>query len=202
MKIAVIGAAGMVGAEIVKEAEARGHQVDSYTRSARPGSQGLDFSDTAAVAQVVADHEVTVISVASRDNYQAAIDAHQALIAAAPTGRLLIVGGAGALQAGEGLLLESPDFPEEYLPEAKTFAQVLADYRASEGLDWTVIAPSPGIAPGVLTGDYKLEKDTPAGMFVSTQDFAVAALDEIEQPAHRKQRFTVASADEAAAAGK
>lgn len=41
MKIAVIGAAGMVGAEIVKEAEARGHQVDSYTRSARPGSQGL-----------------------------------------------------------------------------------------------------------------------------------------------------------------
>lgn len=36
-KISVIGATGMVGAEIVAEAQARGHEVSAYTRS---GSQG------------------------------------------------------------------------------------------------------------------------------------------------------------------
>lgn len=142
-----------------------------------------------------------VISVASRDAYSAAIAAHRALIAAAPAGRFLVVGGAGALKAGESLLLESPEFPADYLPEAKTFATVLEDYRAASGLNWTMLAPSPMIAPGARAGDYRTEQDVPAGMFVSTQDFAVAALDEIENPAHAGTRFTVASADEATAQG-
>lgn len=33
MRIAIIGAAGMVGSQIVAEAAARGHQVHGYTRS-------------------------------------------------------------------------------------------------------------------------------------------------------------------------
>lgn len=36
---------------------------------------------------------------------------------------------------------------------------------------------------------------------MSTQDFAVAALDELENPAHAGERFSVASTDEAAARG-
>ena len=202
MNISVIGAAGMVGSAIVAEAKDRGHQVTSYTRSGSAGTSALDLANTVALVEVINSSEATVISVASRDDYSAAIAAHRALIAAAPTGRFLIVGGAGALNAGEGLLLDSPDFPEEYLPEAKTFAAVLDDYRAASGLNWTMLAPSPMIAPGARTGDYRTEQDTPAGMFVSTQDFAVATIDEIENPAHIGTRFTVASADEAAAQGK
>ena len=80
-------------------------------------------------------------------------------------------------------------------------AQVHEDYAASTGLNWTMIAPSPEIAPGVRTGQYVDGGDSPAGAFVSTQDFAVAALDEIENPAHAGGRFSVASADEAAARG-
>lgn len=38
-------------------------------------------------------------------------------------------------------LLESPDFPADYLPEAKTFVTVLEDYRAASGLNWTMLAP-------------------------------------------------------------
>lgn len=202
MNIAVIGAAGMVGSAIVAEAKDRGHQVTSYTRSGSAGTLALDLANTAALVEVINSSEATVISVASRDDYSAAIAAHRALIAAAPTGRFLIVGGAGALNAGEGLLLDSPDFPEEYLTEAKTFAAVLDDYRAASDLNWTMLAPSPMIAPGARTGDYRTELDVPAGMFVSTQDFAVAAIDELEKTAHVGTRFTVASADEAAAQGK
>ncbi|WP_237232743.1 NAD(P)-dependent oxidoreductase [Rothia nasisuis] len=202
MNISVIGAAGMVGSDIVAEAKNRGHEVTGYTRSGSAGTSALDLANTQALVEVINSSDATVISVASRGDYSAAIAAHRALIAAAPTGRFLVVGGAGALNVGEGLLLESPDFPAEYLPEAKTFATVLEDYRAASGLNWTMLAPSPMIAPGARTGDYRTELDVPAGMFVSTQDFAVAALDEIENPAHAGTRFTVASADEAAAQGK
>lgn len=201
MNISVIGAAGMVGVEVVAEARARGHEVTAYTRSGSQGSQALSLDNTKDVVGVINTSDVTVISVASRDNYAAAIDAHRALIAAKPTGRVLVVGGAGALQVGEGLLLDAPGFPDEYKPEAQTFAQVLEDYRASEGLDWTIIAPSPAIEPGARTGSYLEALDTPAGGFVSTQDFAVAILDEAENPKHKGERFTVASADEAAAQG-
>lgn len=202
MNISVIGAAGMVGSAIVAEAQNRGHQVTSYTRSGSAGTLPLDLANTEALVEVINSSEATVISVASRDDYSAAIAAHRALIAAAPTGRFLIVGGAGALQAGDIQLFETPEFPEEYLTEAKTFAEILGDYRAATDLKWTVLAPSPMIAPGARTGDYRTELDVPAGMFVSTQDFAVAAIDEIENPAHVGTRFTVASADEAAAQGK
>jgi putative NADH-flavin reductase len=49
------------------------------------------------------------------------------------------------------------------------------------------------IAPGERTGTYKVGADSPAGGSVSAEDFAVALLDEIEKPAHRRQRFTVAN---------
>lgn len=202
MNISVIGAAGMVGSAILAEAQNRGHQVTGYTRSGSADTSALDLADTQALVEVINSSEATVISVASRDDYSAAIAAHRALIAAAPTGRFLVVGGAGALKAGDGLLLESPDFPAEYLPEAKTFASILDDYRAASDLNWTMLAPSPMIAPGTRTGNYRTELDVPAGIFVSTQDFAVAAIDELENPAHQGTRFTAASADQAAAQGK
>ena len=66
-------------------------------------------------------------------------------------------------------------------------------YRAAEGLDWTMLAPAPVIAPGERTGRYTVELDVPAGDQVSAEDFAVALVDELERPAHRGERFTVAS---------
>lgn len=201
MKISVIGARGMVGSAIAQEAADRDHEVARYARSAGEGVQALDFGATEDVVAVVGGSDVTVVSVAGRDNYDAIRAAHQALIAAKPTGRLIVVGGAGALQVGEVLLYQTPDFPAEYFEEAQTFAGVLEDYRASEGLNWTVVAPSPVIQPGVRTGEYVTERDTLAGTVVSTQDFAVAILDEAENPQFAGTRFTVASKDEAAAQG-
>lgn len=199
MKIAVIGAHGMVGAEIVKEAEARGHLVTPYTRSGSNGSKSLDLAQTEALVKTIAEADVTVISVASRDNYEAALKAHQQLIAAKPQGRILIIGGAGALLVGDSRLVDSPEFPAEYKPEALTFAQILDAYRAATDINWTMLAPSPMITPGQRTGEYRTELDTPAGNFISTQDFAVAAVDEIENPKHQGTRFTAASANESAA---
>lgn len=117
MHIAIIGAAGMVGSQIAAEAAARGHQVQGYTRSGRHtgsiATQALQFTDTDAVARVINDSDATVVSVAGRDDYDAVVAAHKNLIAAKPTGRLLVVGGAGALRVGDQRLLDSPEFPAE-----------------------------------------------------------------------------------------
>jgi putative NADH-flavin reductase len=108
--------------------------------------------------------------------------------------RLLIVGGAGTLEIDGVRLLDSPDFPEAYKAEATTAATALAAVKeAPETLDWTVLAPAPVIQPGERTGVYSTAKDTPAGNSISTQDYAVAMLDEIETPAHRRARFTAAN---------
>lgn len=55
------------------------------------------------------------------------------------------------------------------------------------------------MVPGTRTGQYVTGTGSPVGEFVSTQDFAVAVLDEAESPAHRGNAFTIASADAAKA---
>lgn len=209
MNIAVIGATGMVGSRVVAEAAQRGERVDAYSRkgdaqaSALVTPHTLEFGDTKAVVDVINSHDVTLITVAGRDKYDAVREAHHALIEAKPQGRILVVGGAGALQIDANTkLFDSPEFPEAYLPEAKTFGAVLDDYRANAGdLQWSMIAPSPEIAPGKRTGLLATALDQPAGGFVSAEDFAVAVVNELEQPQHLGERFTVASvhADDARA---
>lgn len=68
--------------------------------------------------------------------------------------------------------------------------------RDKDGLDWTMLSPSAVIAPGERTGRFRLGRDqlmrNAAGESrISVEDCAVAFVDELETPAHRRQRFTV-----------
>ena len=188
MKINVIGATGMVGREVVAEAAARGHEVVAYSRS---GNAVEGAAHAAAL-------DVTIIAVSAGrgcQDPQPVIDAYRALIAAQTAARIIAVGGAGSLNADEAgtLIKDTPSFPADYYPEANAFATILQEFRNSHGVDWTVVAPSPVIAPGKRTGEYVTADDVPAGEGVSTQDFAIALIDEAENPTHRQARFTVAS---------
>ena len=189
MNIAIIGATGMVGARTAAEAISRGHQVDAYTRSGKAPegttAHSIDLADTAALVDIVNTHDVTIVAVPGGrgTSAQPIIDAHRALIAAAPTPE---DGNGNRFVDGEG-------FPEDYKPEAKAFAQILDEYRASEGLNWTMLSPAFEIAPGERTGKYNTALDTPAGEFISAEDFAVALIDEAEEPKHAGRRFTVAN---------
>ena len=63
-------------------------------------------------------------------------------------------------------------------------------------LDWTFLSPSALIQPGERTGKFRLGTDQllvdAAGKSaISTEDFAIALVDELEKPAHRRRRFTV-----------
>ena len=182
MKIAVIGGTGMVGSATVTEAAGRGHEVVSASRSGRHAEGAaqdvtLTLADTQAVVDLINGSDATVI-------------------AAAPSGRLIVVGGAGSLLTPDGTrLVDTPGFPEEYKPEALAFTEVLDLYReAGSTLTWTFLSPAPEFTGKPRTGTYTEGGDRPAGSEISVADFAVALVDEAEKDAHRGHRWTIANA--------
>ncbi len=197
MKVAVFGATGMVGSAIVEEGRSRGHEVRTVSSREGAADAVADVTEPADVRRVAAAADAVVVSVPPpRDgsDHEPWLRAHRELASAALPARLFMVGGAGSTLVGGQLLLDSPDFPDAYRSEAESAAQVLELFRtAPTDVDWTVLSPAPVIQPGERTGSPRLGGDELVGDQVSTQDFAVATWDELENPQHRRARFTVAS---------
>lgn len=200
MKIAIYGATGMVGSQITAEALRRGHAVTAVSRKGTPveGAAAVAASlvDLKTFEDVAGKHDAVVIAVSpprNGDSHEPLLAAHRAIAGSKLSARVFVVGGAGATEIGGVKLVDRPGFPAAYAPEARTMSAILDLYRATKGLRWTMLAPAPRIAPGQRTGRYKLGTDSPAGDEISTQDFAVAVLDELEKPGHENRRFTVAS---------
>jgi len=198
MKIAVYGATGIIGSRIVAEARQRGHEVTALARTASPEVQAGDLADAEEVRGVAAKHDAVVSATGpSRTGAPAQqwLDAVGTLIDSVGTTRVLFVGGAGSLVVDGTRLIDTPEFPEAYKPEALAGAAALELFRAApDSVDWTFLSPAPVIAPGERTGTYLLGTDSPVGDAISAEDYAVALVDEIEQPAHSRARFTVANA--------
>ena len=203
MKITIIGGTGMVGSATVTEAAGRGHEVVSASRSGRHAEGAaqdvsLTLTDTQAVVDLVNSSDATVIAVSAGrgEPAQPVIDAHRALIAAAPTDRLIVVGGAGSLLTPDGTrLVDTPGFPEEYKAEAQAFAEILDLYReAGSALTWTLLSPAPAFTDNPRTGSYVEGTDQPVGSEISVANFAVALVDEAEKDGHRGRRWTIANA--------
>jgi putative NADH-flavin reductase len=199
MKIAVYGATGAIGSAIVEEARARGHEVTGISRR---GSEGAghrvgDALDEAFATEIAQEHEVVVSAIGPsrvEDDGTRFVDSIANLVATLGDRRLLVVGGAGSLEVGGLRLVDSPDFPEAYKAEALKGAATLALLReTADDVDWTYLSPAPVILPGARTGSYQVALDTPAGDQISIPDYALALVDEIEQPRHARRRFTVAA---------
>jgi len=200
-KIAIIGATGRAGSQLLEEALRRGHSVIAIARhtdtlAARPGVtvKQVDALDAAALQQAVSGSDV-VISAAHFATLPAAsvIDP----VKKAGVKRLLVVGGAGSLLLPDGSrVIDSPGFPAEYKAEASAGAEFLAALRQEQELDWTFLSPSAEFVEGERTGKFRLGKDhlligADGKSWITFADFAIALLDEVEHPAHSRQRFTV-----------
>jgi uncharacterized protein len=200
-KIAIIGATGRVGSQLLAEALRRGHSVTAIARnvSSLAGrsdlvSKSLDVSDAQAYAQAVAGHDVVISSTHfTTVSARATIDP----VKQAGVARLLVVGGAGSLLVAPGVrLIDTPDFPELYKTEATAGAAFLEVLRQEKSLDWTFVSPSALFFEGERTGVFRLGKEelliaADGNSSISFADYAIALFDEIEQPAHSRQRFTV-----------
>jgi uncharacterized protein len=200
MKIAIVGASGNVGQRLVKEATDRGHEVIAIARN--PGS--IEASDKVKVVQA----DVTSAEGASAlEGADAAIlsvrfqgtDFDQLMSNVKKSGvpRVLVVGGAASLEVAPGkVLLDQPDFPDFIKPEAEPARQALNKLREEKDLDWTFLSPSMMFVPGERTGNFRLGKDSlltadDGQSSISYEDYSIAAIDELENPQHSRQRFTV-----------
>jgi len=201
MKIAVIGASGNAGSRITAELARRGHSVTAIARHpekiaalANVTPTGGDVMDQAGLARLLAGHDAAISSV----HFLASDPAK--LIGAAresKVGRYLVVGGAGSLEVAPGVrLVTTSGFPVAYKAEAEAGGAFLDLLRAEKELNWTFLSPSALFMAGERTGKFRLGIDqlltaADGKSSISFEDFAVALADEIERPAHVRQRFTV-----------
>ncbi|UOR00611.1 NAD(P)H-binding protein [Leucobacter allii] len=213
-RITVLGGTGYAGKHIVAAAAQRGHDVVAYSRSTPEAPiAGVEYrtgnvSDPEVIAAAVSGSDVVISALSPRGELEGegklrAFEAEIARLAQQGGVRFGVVGGAGSLQAAPGgpLVIDTPDFPDAIKPEARELGSVLEDLRASdEALDWFFLSPAGGFgawAPGEATGDYRvggdvLLVDEEGQSFISGADLGLAVVREIEEPAHRRQRFTVA----------
>ena len=207
MKILLVGASGMIGSRVLAEATSRGHQVTAITRhpdkiatGPHVRAVGLDATDSKALAAEARDADVIVTATSPRGGGDPAVEARavgdSAIAAARQAGRrLFVVGGAGSLNLPDGRLL-AETLPDAYRGEALAMRGVLNSLKASE-VDWTFFSPAAMISPGTKTGKYRLGTTTllsnEAGESrITAEDYADALVNELEQPAHRRQQMTIA----------
>jgi putative NADH-flavin reductase len=200
MKVVLIGATGQAGSRLLAELTRRGHAVTAIARNPEKAARGPlvttetgDVRDPAALAKLLAGHDAVIFSVRF-------VDADPAtLVGAVRTSgvkRYLVVGGAASLEVAPGVtLLSTPQFPEAYKAEATAGAQFLAYLKGVDDLEWTFLSPSALLVAGERTGVFRLGKDqllaNEKGSSISFEDYAIAMVDEIEKPAHVRERFTV-----------
>jgi uncharacterized protein len=195
MKIVLFGATGMVGSRIAHELEQRGHEVSAATRST-----GIDATDPLSVAAAVAGADAVVSAVSARGVEYTLVEIAHALIDGlrrAGVRRLIIVGGASSLEVSPGVrLIDTPDFKEEWKPEALQGIASLDVYRSVDDLDWTFASPANFIHPGERTGRYRLGGDQllvdeNGNSEISAEDYAIAIADLIEHGTHLRERVGV-----------
>jgi uncharacterized protein len=212
VKTVLFGATGMAGSAIAAEAVRRGDEVVAVSRSgAAPVDSPLltavaaDAGSVREVAEVVKGADVVGAALAPvrdgsdpRAPFVALYDSVLDGVRAAGVRRVVIVGGAGSLEvAPDTALMDTPSFPDELMPETQAAADVLARLRTVKDLEWTYVSPAAIFAPGERTGTFRvggdaLLTDTEGNSRISTEDFAIAFVNEMESGEHPRSRICVA----------
>lgn len=216
MKIALIGGTGFVGSAVLAELSQRGHAVTALARDTTkyrtlPGVTAVqaDATDADQVARAVTGADAVISAYnpgwKSPELYERFMAGTRGVIEGTRRGgvkRLLIVGGAGSLFVAPGVqLADTAEFkslvPPAMMPGVEGARDALKLIRDERELEWSFISPPAKLAAeGGRTGTFRTGGDEllmngaePAG--ISVADLAVAIVDEIERPAHLRQRYTV-----------
>jgi hypothetical protein len=195
----------MIGSRVLAELLSRGHQVTTVVRNpAKITTSDVrvlkgDVTESESVAQTAKGAEAAISAYAppkgEEPTLSAAIHALLEGLPAAGVKRLIVVGGAGSLKVGGVQLIDAPGFPEAYRDIAMAHRDVLPILKESS-LDWTYLSPAALIEPGARTGKFRLGSteliaDAKGVSRISAEDYAVALVDELEDPAHLRRQFTL-----------
>jgi len=208
MIIGIIGATGKSGKFILEEAIERGYNVTAIVRNAsKLTNQKVDVlekdiydlsSEDLKPFDVVVNAFGTTIG-----EEEPHVTAGHALIKAltGTTVRVIVIGGAGSLYVDKDKsmkLVDTSELPINVKSTAKGQGRNLEELQQSE-ITWTYLSPSATFDPeGPKTGSYQTGKDhllenSKGESYLSYADCAIAVLDEIENPKHINERFTIVS---------
>lgn len=217
MKIVLLGATGFVGSALLKEALDRGVEVTAIVRN--PAMVKIESPLLTVVKGDVTDPEV-IASVAKGADaivsaynpgwanprlYEETLENYPKILEGAKKAgvkRVLIVGGAGTLFVKPGIrLIDTGTLPESWIPGVKSLGEFYLNTLTKENeLDWVFLSPAANLGnlqPGTRTGHYRVGKDDmivdeKGDSFISVEDYAKAMIDELLEPKHHQERFTVA----------
>ncbi|MDB5724416.1 MAG: Rrf2-linked NADH-flavin reductase [Novosphingobium sp.] len=215
MTIALLGAAGRIGAEILAEAQRRGHDVTAVVRSPGRIEEGpslkvvvADAYDADSLAAAIAGHGTFVSAFSPNPDEpvegkpERLRQSHEAILAAvrqAGVRRVILVGGVGSLWAEPGILVaDSEEYGNHNTGPTRANIAILQGLRENGGdLDWTYVSPPRKIEAGERTGVFRLSdddllRDAEGVSRISRADFAIAVIDELEKNEHVQRRFTAA----------
>ena len=207
MKVALCGATGRTGSRIMRELLQRGHQVLAIVREGgalrpAPGVEVAvdDLTASDRLAEVIRGVDALISAYAPPpDNVDELTRVAERLIDAVERSgvpRFLMVGGAGSLEVAPGLTLsDSGKLPPEWLPIAAAHARALEILRSSS-VNWTCLCPAAYFDPGERTGLFRvgtddLIVDAKGDSRISMEDYAIAMVNELEDPQHSRARFSV-----------
>ncbi|HEX7732679.1 MAG TPA: NAD(P)-dependent oxidoreductase [Rhodanobacter sp.] len=212
MHIALFGATGHIGHAVLTEALARGHDVTAVVRD--PARLDMRHDKLRIATGDVADPQGWLAAVRGSDAVVASLSARRDgnpdslpgnarilldQLPAAGVPRLVWVGGAGSLETAPGVrVLDDPNFPAAWKPEAEAQGRALEAFRASASpLAWTYVSPAALIEDGERTGRYRiggdqLLTDADGVSRISVADYAAALLDRVEKGDAPRRRITVA----------
>jgi len=201
MKVAVIGATGMVGSRVTSEAVRRGHDVTAVSRNvpahihvAQVRWVAADANDRDSLGPLLSAADAAVLTIRAAAGSESTLASTTAgVLAAASTAgtRLLIVGGAGPLHSPNRpgvLAIDDPDYvPPGWRALATASVDQLRACRQQVAAEWTYLSPPAVLMPGERTGSYRRGTDTllvdeRGRSQISAEDLAVAVLDELEAP--------------------
>lgn len=211
--VVLIGASGFVGNAILNELLSRGHKVTAVVRNPEKinvSNSNLeivkaDIADTNAMVGICKGKEAIISAYnpgwTNPDIYEETLRNYPLILEAAKRSgakRLLCVGGAGTLFCAPGLrVVDSGAIPDAIMGGVKSLGEFYLNTLMNEkDIDWIFFSPAGTLESGKRTGKFRLGKDDliidENGIsHISVEDYAVAMVDELENPKHHCERFTI-----------
>lgn len=205
MKVAIIGANGKTGSNLVQEALKQGYDVTAIVRNKeyKNGDVKVVYKDVLELTKAdLAGFDAVISAFAAWTpetfGLHKKVAKHLADALSGTKTRLLVIGGAGTLYVDDKgtMAMDTSDFPPEYMGVARATAESFFELKDRSDVLWTYVSPAGDYDDqGARTGKYVLGGDnlilnSQNESYISYADLALAVVDELKNSTFVQKRFT------------
>lgn len=205
MKLAIFGATGKTGVELVKQALEKGHMVTAFVRDASKlliTDEGLnivigDVFDPSQVSQAIAGQDAIICALGAGNSLKKTsvrTNGTTNIIYAmkkADVKRLIVVTAMGVGESWDTLSLFNKIFFATLLKSSRDDHESQETTVKASGLDWTIIRPS-GLTDTPRTGIYFVGENILAKTStIARADVADLILKELDQNSYIRKAITI-----------